>query len=138
MARVATHLMFQDGQASAALDLYAAVFPDFTVTGLDRYREGEGGPPGWVRFARVAFGGQDLVVIDSPVSHEFGFTPSTSLFVTFDDAAKLRDAVARLSDGGTVLMPPGDYGFSRLYAWLQDRFGVSWQLNLAGADFDDR
>jgi predicted 3-demethylubiquinone-9 3-methyltransferase (glyoxalase superfamily) len=37
----------------------------------------------------------------------------------------------RLSEGGVVLMPPNDYGFSRKFAWLNDRFGVSWQINLA-------
>jgi predicted 3-demethylubiquinone-9 3-methyltransferase (glyoxalase superfamily) len=27
-------------------------------------------------------------------------------------------------------MPTGNYGFSRRFAWLNDRFGVSWQVNL--------
>ena len=36
----------------------------------------------------------------------------------------------QLADGGTVLMPPGSYGFSRKFAWVNDRYGVSWQLNL--------
>jgi uncharacterized glyoxalase superfamily protein PhnB len=36
----------------------------------------------------------------------------------------------RLSEGGQVLMPPDAYGFSRRFTWVQDRFGVSWQLNL--------
>jgi uncharacterized glyoxalase superfamily protein PhnB len=38
---------------------------------------------------------------------------------------------AALSEGGGVLMPLDSYDFSPRYAWLNDRFGVSWQLNLA-------
>ena len=60
----------------------------------------------------------------------FTFTPAISLFVECEDEAELDTAFARLSDGGAALMPPGDYGFSRKFAWLADRFGVSWQLNL--------
>jgi len=33
--------------------------------------------------------------------------------------------------GGAVLMPVDDHGFSRRFGWVNDRFGVSWQLNLA-------
>ena len=39
---------------------------------------------------------------------------------------------AALSRDGAVLMPLGGYGFSQLFTWINDRFGVSWQLNLAG------
>ena len=39
-------------------------------------------------------------------------------------------AFGRLSEGGAVLMPPGGYGFSARFAGVNDRFGVSWQLNL--------
>ncbi|MCH4564512.1 AAA family ATPase [Halomonas sp. EGI 63088] len=45
-------------------------------------------------------------------------------------AEELRDTIPPLSSGGEVLMPPDDYGFSARFTWLNDRFGVSWQLNL--------
>jgi predicted 3-demethylubiquinone-9 3-methyltransferase (glyoxalase superfamily) len=53
-----------------------------------------------------------------------------SLFVECEDEAEMDAAFTRLSEGGAVLMPPGNYGFSTRFAWLNDRFGVSWQLNL--------
>ena len=68
--------------------------------------------------------------IDSFVEHAFTFTPSMSLFVDCDDRAQLDRAFERLSEQGKVLMPPAAYGFSTWFAWVQDRFGVSWQLNL--------
>ncbi|KAB2903080.1 MAG: VOC family protein, partial [Burkholderiaceae bacterium] len=37
-----------------------------------------------------------------------------------------------LADEGKILMPLNNYGFSQRFAWLSDRFGVSWQINLAG------
>ena len=59
------------------------------------------------------------------------FTPALSLFVDFDSEAALDSAYKQLAEGGRELMPLDDYGFSRRFGWLDDRFGVSWQLNLA-------
>jgi hypothetical protein len=70
-------------------------------------------------------------LIRSPVTHAFGFTPAISLFVECESAEELDGAFARLAEGGQQLMPLGDYGFSARFGWLTDRFGVSWQLNLA-------
>jgi predicted 3-demethylubiquinone-9 3-methyltransferase (glyoxalase superfamily) len=68
--------------------------------------------------------------IDSPVKHNFTFTPAMSLFVDCADEAELDTLFAKLSEGGQVLMPLDNYGFSRKFGWLADKFGVSWQLNL--------
>jgi len=126
---VATHLMFT-GDASAALELYAAVFPDFRVERMERYGAGDVGAPGTVRRADAVFGQHRIVAIDSPVKHAFSFTPSMSIFVDCDSAATLDAAFARLAEGGHVLMAIADYGFSQRFGWCTDRFGVSWQLNL--------
>lgn len=69
--------------------------------------------------------------MDSPVRHDFSFTPSVSIFMNFDDETAFEKAWNRLIQGGATLMPLDDYGFSRRFGWLNDRFGVSWQLNLA-------
>ena len=60
----------------------------------------------------------------------FAFTPSSSLFVTCESEAEFDRLSAALTEDGEVLMPPDNYGFSRKFAWVNDRFGVSWQLNL--------
>ena len=72
-------------------------------------------------------------VIDSPVKHAFTFTPAISIFVECESEAELDTAFGKLSEGGAVLVPVGNYGFSARFGWLTDRFGVSWQLNVAGA-----
>jgi predicted 3-demethylubiquinone-9 3-methyltransferase (glyoxalase superfamily) len=69
--------------------------------------------------------------IDSPIKHEFTFTPSTSLFVECESDAEIEEVFSRLSSGGNVLMPLGNYGFSTKFGWVKDRFGPSWQLNLS-------
>jgi predicted 3-demethylubiquinone-9 3-methyltransferase (glyoxalase superfamily) len=71
------------------------------------------------------------MAIDSPVKHDFTFTPAMSLFVDCADEAEIDALFAKLSEGGKVLMPLAAYPFSRKFGWLSDRFGVSWQLNLA-------
>jgi predicted 3-demethylubiquinone-9 3-methyltransferase (glyoxalase superfamily) len=67
---------------------------------------------------------------DSFVKHAFGFTPSFSFFVDVDSEERMRELADKLKEGGGELMPVGNYGFSRLFAWVNDRFGVSWQINL--------
>ena len=81
--------------------------------------------------ASFILSGQRFMCIDSPEVHDFSFTPSMSIFVECASGAELRQAFEQLSLNGEVLMPLDNYGFSQLFAWLNDRFGVSWQLNLA-------
>ena len=65
------------------------------------------------------------------MKHAFTFTPASSLFVECETEDGIGRIAAALGDGGAVLMPLGHYGFSRRFTWLNDRFGVSWQLNLS-------
>jgi predicted 3-demethylubiquinone-9 3-methyltransferase (glyoxalase superfamily) len=123
-------LMFE-GTAEAALNLYVSLFADSAITHIERYGPGEHGPEGTVKRATFTLAGREFAAIDSPVKHAFTFTPSISLFVECASEAEQDAAFARLSEGGGVLMPMGDYGFSTRFAWINDRFGVSWQLNLA-------
>ncbi len=125
-------LMFQGGTAQAALDLYFATFPDSGMVRVERYAEGQGGPAGTIKVAVFTLCGREFMCSDSPIKHGFSFTPSSSTFVDFDSAAELERVFAILSKDGQVLMPLGNYGFSERFGWLNDRFGVSWQLNFAG------
>jgi predicted 3-demethylubiquinone-9 3-methyltransferase (glyoxalase superfamily) len=125
----ATHLMFE-GTAEKAMNLYVSLFPGSEIKGLERYGPGEQGAEGSIKRADFILAGHRLICIDSPVKHGFTFTPSMSLLIDCANEAELNEAFKQLSDGGRVLMPPDNYGFSKKFVWLQDRFGVSWQLNL--------
>ena len=123
--------MFQDGSAQAALDLYFATFPDSRMVRVERYAQGDPGSAGTVKVAVFTLCGREFMCSDSPVKHNFSFTPASSTFVDFDSVAELERTFRILSEGGHVLMPLNNYGFSQRFGWLNDRFGVSWQLNLA-------
>ena len=129
MTRVSTHLMFQ-GNASDALDFYSSVFADFQTITREDYGAADAGPEGTVKLAIISFHGAILQVIDSPIKHAFDFTPSMSLLVDCEDEAELEQYFMALSEGGEVMMPLNNYGFSQRFGWCRDRFGVSWQLNL--------
>jgi len=120
-------LMFQ-GEAKAALALYRETFPDYVELLLQEHAEGA--QAGQVAMARFRVGGLEIMLNDSPPVHAFTFTPSTSIFIDCEDEAQLRTLAEKLGEGGGVMMPIGNYGFSSLFTWIADRFGVSWQLNL--------
>jgi predicted 3-demethylubiquinone-9 3-methyltransferase (glyoxalase superfamily) len=122
--------MFQGGSAQAALDLYIATFPDSRLVRVERYAEGDPGPAGTIKVGVFILCGREFMCSDSPVKHNFSFTPSSSTFVDFDSIAELDRAFRVLSEGGGVLMPLDNYAFSQRFGWVNDRFGVSWQLNL--------
>ncbi len=127
MVKATPFLMFQ-GQAQDALALYRETFPDFEQLVLQEHPPGA--LAGQVAMARIRIGGQEIMLNDSPPVHAFTFTPSSSIFVDCDDEAQLRELAGRLGDGGGVMMEIADYGFSTLFTWVADPFGVSWQLNL--------
>lgn len=130
MARSITPFLMFDGAAEDAMNFYVSLFKGSEISHIDRYGPGEQGKDGSVKTANCVLAGQQLMCIDSPVKHDFSFTPSTSLFVNCEDEHELREAFGQLSSGGSVLMPLDNYGFSKQFGWLNDRYGVSWQLNL--------
>ncbi|WP_306394714.1 VOC family protein [Telluria beijingensis] len=131
MARSVTPFLMFEGAAEEAMRFYVPLFAGSDVKHVELYKSGEMGPEGTVKRAAFTLAGQDVICIDSPAKHGFTFTPSMSLFVECEDEAEFDNAFAQLSSGGAVMMAPDNYGFSRKFGWLSDRFGVSWQLNLS-------
>jgi predicted 3-demethylubiquinone-9 3-methyltransferase (glyoxalase superfamily) len=125
MTQIHTFLMFT-GEAETAVNSYVSLFPNSRV--LEVKRNGEGTSSATTLY-RFLLNGVEYRALDSPPVHAFTFTPSMSLFVECESEAEIDRLYAALN--GKALMPLGSYGFSRKFGWTNDRFGVSWQLNLA-------
>lgn len=119
-----------DDQAEAAAAFYVAAFPEGRVEAVARYpRSGEnpsGRPPGSVLTVDFSVAGQRLTLLNGGPSFEPN--PSVSFHVHLPDAAAVDALHAALGAGGRDLMPLDAYPWSPRFVWLQDRFGVSWQL----------
>lgn len=130
MGKVMPFLMFQEGKAEEAMNFYTSLIEDSEIINITRYGADESGDEGTVMQATFTLKGQEFMCIDSNVRHQFDFTPSFSIYVTCDTEEELGHLYGKLNEGGQALMPLGDYGFSKKFGWLNDKFGVSWQLNL--------
>ncbi|MER6614050.1 VOC family protein [Streptomyces xantholiticus] len=127
--KITTFLMFE-GKAEEAMTFYLSLFDDAEVVDITRYGADGPGTEGTVQHATFSLAGQRYMCIDSALKHDFTFTPAMSLFVQCDDEAEIDRLYAALAEEGSELMPLGSYGFSARFGWVNDRFGVSWQLNL--------
>lgn len=129
MKKVTPFLMFQ-GNAEEALNTYTSIIEDSSILNIVRYGPNESGAEGSVMSATFRLKDQDIMCIDSNVKHDFTFTPSFSFYITCDTEEEIKELFGKMSDEGNTLMPLGNYGFSKQFGWLVDKFGVSWQLNL--------
>lgn len=114
------------------MQLYVSTFDNSRVLSLDRFGP-EDENHGRIKHARFELAGMEVVAMDSPGPHAFSFTPAISLVVEFHSDERLDAAWRQLIDGGAVLMPLQAYEFSPKFGWLQDRFGVTWQMSLVAA-----
>ena len=127
---IATMLMFT-GQAEEAIGFYTGLFDGSSVEFIQHYGPDYPGPEGQVVHSRFRLKGQTFMAMDSHVEQPFSFTPRISFFVTCSDEPEIDRLYAAFIEGGEVMMALDKYPFATKYAWVEDRFGVSWQLMLA-------
>ncbi|CQR73433.1 3-demethylubiquinone-9 3-methyltransferase [Sporomusa ovata DSM 2662] len=127
--KIYTFLMFT-GNAEAAMKLYTSCFDQSEIINITRYGADEAGKEGTVFQAMFSLHGQVFMCIDSYVEHVFTFTPAISLYVKCYTEDEIDRVFKSLSQDGKVLMPLAAYPFSEKFGWLEDKYGVSWQLTL--------
>lgn len=137
MQKIQPSLWFSQNNSEEAMKFYASVFPEGKIVSVDYYPSGytEGplaGMEGKVINGIFALSGQQFICLDGG-PNVFEFNPSISFFVNCSSADEVKSYYEKLSEGGSVLMPLDTYPFSEQYAWISDKFGVSWQMSVGEA-----
>lgn len=106
--------LWYDGNAKAAAEFYCGIFKDAKITA---------DTPMVVKWQVE---GQTFMGLNG--GPMFKQNPSISMMVTCEDNAEIDELWAKLTDGGMIMMPLGKYDWSEHYGFVQDKFGLSWQL----------
>ncbi len=126
MRQITPHLWF-DKEAKEACEFYTSLLPDSKVTSVTTIHNTPSGDTDIVSFVLA---GQPFMAISAgPL---FTFNPSISFHVKFKTKEEVDAIWKKLSEGGKVLMPLDSYPFSERYGWIQDKYGLSWQVIYAG------
>lgn len=130
--QISTFLTFQENNAEEAMNFYIKLFNNSKITDVHRYGKDKPAPAkeGSVMKATFELNGKQFICSDSYFKHEWTFTPAVSMFVECKGSREIENLFEKLSENGKVFMPLDNYGFSTKFGWVEDKFGVSWQLNL--------
>lgn len=128
--QIATFLTFQKEDAEQAMNFYVGLFDNSKIVDLKRWEKEGPGKEGTIMHATFELNGKLFMCSDSPPIHDWDFTPAVSNYVECVDESQVERLFAKLSENGQVMMPLDNYGFSQKFGFVEDRFGVSWQLNL--------
>jgi predicted 3-demethylubiquinone-9 3-methyltransferase (glyoxalase superfamily) len=126
MKTIVTYLWFKD-HAKEAVQFYVSIFNNASI--LEQSLIKEETPSGKDIFtATFQLEGQEFYALEGgPL---FSFTPAISFMVSCETEEELDRLWQKLAEKGEILMELGEYPFSKKYGWLNDRYGVSWQLIL--------
>ncbi len=128
--QIATFLTFQKENAEQAMNFYIELFDNSKIVDIKRWGKGTPGKEGTIMHATFNLNGKVFMCSDSPPIHDWGFTPAVSNYVECVDESEIERLFTKLSENGKVMMPLNNYGFSQKFGFVEDQFGVSWQLNL--------
>lgn len=122
MQKITPHLWF-DKEAKEAAEFYVSIFPNSKIESATVLHDTPSGSVDSVTF--VLLGLEFQAISAGPL---FKFNPS----ISFQVMCKTKDEVdglwKKLMPGGQALMELGAYAFSDRYGWVQDKYGLSWQI----------
>ncbi len=127
MQKITPHLWF-DTEAKEAATFYTSLFPDSAIQETTVLQDT---PSGTADVVRIKIAGYELVLLNA--GPYFKLNPSVSFVVSCSTAEEVDQYWKTLSEDGSVLMELAEYPFSKRYGWLQDKYGLSWQIMLADA-----
>ena len=130
--KITPHLWF-DKEAKEAAEYYASIFQNSEVTNITTI---SGTPSGEVDIVSFKLWGVEFTAISA--GPMFKINPSISFFVYCSSDSEIERLYNKLSENGSVLMPLDKYPWSNKYAWVQDKFGVSWQLDIDSIHSDQK
>ncbi|HTG69692.1 MAG TPA: VOC family protein [Candidatus Udaeobacter sp.] len=122
--KITTFFMF-NGKAEEAINFYISLFDQSEIKHIFHQEDGT------VMHAAFTLKGQSFMAIDNSNKQDHAFTPAISLFINCDNDEEINRLFEQLSEGGAALMPLSPLPMSEKFGWVQDKYGVSWQLNLA-------
>ena len=123
MQKIIPHIWF-DKEAKEATAFYVSLFKNSKVRNITTIT---GTPSGDCDIVTFNLSGQECMAISA--GPYFKLNPSISFFVVFDNEKEIKDMWNKLVNGGKVLMPYNTYPWAHKYGWLQDKYGLSWQLS---------
>jgi len=114
-----------------AVNFYTSIFKNSKIASMHRVGPALPGEKGKVFSATFQLADQQFYALNG--GPMYSFTPAISFFVNCETQEEIDGLWGKLGEGGTVMMPLNKYPFSEKFGWLQDQFGISWQLNLSSA-----
>jgi predicted 3-demethylubiquinone-9 3-methyltransferase (glyoxalase superfamily) len=127
-----TPCLWFDNQAEEAVNFYTSLFVNSHIGKTSRYgKEGfeiHSQKEGTLLSVDFQLNGLPFTALNGgPL---FKFNPSISFYVVCETEMEIDYLWKSLSDRGSIMMGLSEYPWSKKYGWLNDRFGLSWQISL--------
>src|SRR5690625_173239 len=142
MATLSTHkitnCLWFDDQGEEAAEFYTSIFKNAGIKNTTHYltETPSNKPKGSVLTVMFDLEGHQFMALNGgPL---FKPNPSISFFVNCETEAEVDYFWEKFSERGEALMPLDEYPFNKKYGWVQDKFGLSWQIFLAEDELDQK
>ncbi len=119
---VITPFLWFDGNAEEAVSFYTLLFDNSKINSQMHM------PDGKVLTMGFQLAGQSFAAING--GPHFKLNPSVSFYVACETEEEVVTLWEKLIEGGSVMMPLDKYPWSEKYGWLQDPFGMTWQITI--------